>query len=187
MTIYHSMDTFPPGGCVAALGTFDGVHLGHAALIRRAVMEARALNVPSVALTFDRHPLSVIAPGRAPRLLTDAAERRRLFASLGLDAVIEQPFTPAFAHMAPEVYLTALAEAIHPRAIVVGYDHRFGRDGAGTADTLRAMAPALGCEAIVVPPVMVDGAPVSSSRIRALLGAGDAAEAERLAGHPLRG
>lgn len=185
MLTIHSMEDFKDKGCVAALGTFDGVHCGHAHLIGCAIKRARAWNLPAAALTFDRHPLSLIRPESAPAALTDSAERARLLEELGLDVLIEQPFTPEFAAQSGEAFLCQLCCALHPRAIVVGYNHTFGRFGQGNADLLRALAPELGYEAVVLEPFVMDGSPVSSTRIRALLADGDRQEAERLAGHAL--
>ena len=187
MRILHSMDEFDGPGCVAALGTFDGVHLGHARLIERAVELARAWRLPAAALTFDRHPLALIRPDAVPPPLTSPEEKQRLMAALGLDILIEQPFTAAFAAQTPEAYLSRIAAALHPRAVVAGYNHTYGRQGRGDAALLEALAPKLGYEPVILGPVCVDGEPVSSSRIRTLLGNGRRAEAERLAGHALHG
>ena len=179
------MDQFEGPACVAALGTFDGVHLGHAALLRRAVSLARERGVPAVALTFDRHPMALTDPARAPMALLDEAEKARLFGALGLDGMVVQPFTAAFAAQTGEEYLRSMAASLRPLAVVVGENHRYGRGGTGDAALLQRLAPDLGFEAVVIPPVTMDGAPISSTRIRALLKAGDRAGAERLAGHPL--
>ena len=185
MQILHSLDRFDGRGCVAALGTFDGVHLGHAHLIKRAIELAAAHDLPSAAVTFDRHPLSLIAPERAPLPLTTNAEKEALLAALGLDVLIEQPFTREFAAQTGEEFLTRLCERLHPAAIVIGYNHTFGRFGQGDAALLRALSDRLHYEPVVLEPFNMDGAPVSSTRIRALLAAGDTSEAERLAGHAL--
>ena len=185
MTIYRSMDEFDQPACVAALGTFDGVHLGHAQLLRRAVTVAREHGLPAVALTFDRHPMALVNPEHVPMALIDEGEKVRLFEELGLDGMVIEPFTAEFAAQTGEEYLRALANKLRPRVIVVGEDHRFGRGGKGDAALLRRMAPGLGYEAIVIPPVMMDGAPVSSTRIRQLIQKGDISAAERLAGHAL--
>lgn len=185
MQILHSLEQFGGSGCVAALGTFDGVHLGHAHLIRRAVELAAERRLPSAAVTFDRHPLALIRPQSAPAPLTTNAEKAALLAALGLDVMIEQPFTREFAAQTGEEFLTLLCGALHPAAIVIGYNHTFGRFGQGDAALLRRLAPRLHYEPVVLEPFVMDGAPVSSTRIRALLAAGDTKEAERLAGHPL--
>ena len=187
MRIYHSMDEFDAPGCVLALGTFDGVHLGHARLIERCVALARAWSLPAAALTFDRHPLAIIRPDAVPPPLTTRVEKARLLAGLGLDALIEEAFTPEFAALAPEAYLARIAEKLRPRAIVAGYNHSYGQGGLGDAVLLRALGEKLGYEPVIVEAVRMGGEPVSSTRIRALLADGRRAEAEALAGHALGG
>lgn len=185
MLIIHSLEEFKAPGCVAALGTFDGVHRGHAHLIECALKRAREKNLPAAALTFDRHPLSLIRPECAPAALTTLAEKERLLADLGLDVLLEQPFTAEFAAQSAETFLRALCGQLHPAAIVIGYNHTFGQYGRGNADLLRDMAPVLGYEPVVLEPFVLEGAPVSSTRIRALLAEGKRAQAERLVGHAL--
>lgn len=185
MQILHSLEQFEGAGCVAALGTFDGVHRGHAHLIGRAVELAAARGLPSAAVTFDRHPLALIRPESAPMPLTTNTEKEALMAALGLDVLIEQPFTRDFAAQTGEEFLAQLCGALHPAAIVIGYNHTYGRFGRGDAALLRTLAPRLHYEPVVLEPFVMDGAPVSSTRIRALLAAGDTKEAERLAGHAL--
>lgn len=185
MLILHSMTDFTAPGCVVALGTFDGVHLGHAHLIQTACALAREKNLPAAALTFDRHPLSLIRPDAVPAALTPLPEKERLLAALGLDILIEQPFTAAFAAQEADAFLESLCAALRPAAVVIGYNHTFGRRGLGSAALLESRAQTLGCEAVVLPPFEMDGEPVSSTRIRALLANGQRSEAERLAGHPL--
>jgi len=185
MRILHSMDEFDGPGCVVALGTFDGVHLGHARLIKRAVGLARKWRLPAAALTFDRHPLALIRPDAVPAPLTSRAEKARLLAELGVDILVEETFTEAFAAQTPEEYLARVCRALRPCAVVAGYNHTFGRYGRGNAALLEALGRKLGYEPVIVEAVCVDNEPVSSSRIRALLTAGRLAEAERLAGHPL--
>ena len=185
MQILHSLEQFEGAGCVAALGTFDGVHLGHAHLIGRAVELAAARGLPSAAVTFDRHPLALIRPESAPMPLTTNAEKEALMAALGLDILIEQPFTKEFAAQTGEEFLTQLCGVLHPAAIVIGYNHTYGRFGRGDAALLRALAPRLNYEPVVLEPFVMDGAPVSSTRIRTLLAAGNTEEAECLAGHAL--
>ena len=187
MRILHSMDEFDGPGCVVALGTFDGVHLGHAKLIETAVALAREYDLPAAALTFDRHPLSLIRPEAVPPPLTSREERARLLAALGLDVLIEETFTADFAAQTPEDYLTRVAQALRPRAIVAGYNHSYGRFGRGDAALLIKLGEALHYEPVILEAVCVGGEAVSSTRIRQLLSEGRRAEAEALAGHPLAG
>ena len=182
MRIIHRMHDFGEGGCVAALGTFDGVHIGHAKLIREAVRLAGEYGVLSAALTFDRHPLSLIRPEAVPAALTGPEEKRKRLADLGLDALIEHPFTPEFAALPPDEFFALLRKTLRPRALVVGFNYTFGRKGAGDAGLLSYLCRENGILCRVMDPVCIDGRPVSSSRIRALLQAGNLAEAEALLG-----
>ena len=185
MRLIHEMNAFPADGCVVALGTFDGVHLGHRQLISEAVALSKELNVPSAALTFDRHPLSLIRPSAVPLPLTTPAEKERLLAELGLDFLIVQPFTQEFSQLSPEEFFGRLYNALHPRALVVGFNYTFGRKGAGDSGLLTHLCEKKGIVCRVMEPVCVSGRPVSSSRIRALIQSGDLQEAEALLGHEI--
>ncbi|HUJ63785.1 MAG TPA: adenylyltransferase/cytidyltransferase family protein, partial [Kofleriaceae bacterium] len=170
-------------GTAVAIGNFDGVHLGHRALIRRACELAEANDAIPIALTFDPHPSAVLAPAGAPPRLCSLARRLELLAQAGAQAVVVEPFTRELAGRSPhafidDVVLTALAA----RAIVVGYDFTYGHGRAGTVDALRAHGGKAGIEVDVVAPVEVDGQVASSSRVRALLAAGDCAGAARVLG-----
>lgn len=183
MRVIHNMQDWDEAGSVVALGTFDGVHIGHAKLIREAVRLAGEFSVSSAALTFDRHPLSLIRPEAVPRALTSPEEKRDRLAALGLAALIEHPFTPEFAALSPDEFFSLLYESLHPRALVVGFNYTFGRKGAGDAGLLSYLCREKGILCRVMEPVCVDGRPVSSSRIRALLREGMEAEALALLGH----
>ena len=168
-------------GCIVAVGTFDGVHIGHQTLISRAVSLARDADVPCVVFTFRNHPLSVLAPERVPPFLSSPEERRGVFASLGINLVVEEPFTKELASLSAEEFLTRLVEALSPRAVVVGANFSFGAGGHGTPDFLALQGKALGFHVENVPLLSYAGKTVSSTRIRALLSAGDV----RLAGELL--
>ena len=185
MKLYRDMDEFEMDNSVVAIGTFDGLHIGHAALIARVKALAQAEGAPALALTFDRHPLSELGALGAPSEILSREEKRARFEQMGVDGLIEQPFTPEFAGLSPEEFADRLAGALRPRVAVVGYNFRFGRGGAGDARALSAMGERLGFRVDVVAPVCSGGEPVSSTRIRALLAGGDRAAAERLLGHPI--
>lgn len=169
---------------VLALGMFDGVHIGHQVLLERARVLAKRSGVPLVACTFTDHPLSLIAPDRCPPMLTTFDERARILEEMGVDMLFAQPFTEEMRQMPPEVYVGELMRRFHPVEVVCGYNHTFGKDGAGTSAFLAALGDALGFRTQVVPQVTLDGADVSSSAIRAALSSGDAAKAARLLGRP---
>jgi len=176
------MQDWDAAGSVAALGTFDGVHVGHAQLIREAVRLSKEFSVPSAALTFDRHPLSLIRPEAVPKALTAPEEKRERLAVLGLDALIEHPFTAEFAALSPDDFFSLLYDSLHPRALVVGFNYTFGRKGAGDAGHLAYLCREKGILCRIMEPVCVDGRPVSSSRIRALIKDGNEQEAQILLG-----
>jgi riboflavin kinase/FMN adenylyltransferase len=168
-----------------AIGNFDGVHHGHQALLRATVEEARRRDGVSVVLTFDPHPQAVVGQRPVPRRLTTDGQRARILSGLGVDRLALLPFTPERARETPAEFGRAvLAGMLDARAVVVGENFRFGRDRAGDVEVLRGMGPALGFEVRALPPVLHDGRPVSSTRIRAALEAGDVEEARALLGRP---
>ncbi len=169
---------------VVALGMFDGMHIGHEALVRRAAALGGARSCKSVVCSFENHPLSVL--GGEPRLLTDPAERRARMLACGADEVVLEAFTPALAALSPEAFIGRLCGRWAVSAVVIGFNYSFGAGGAGGGETLRALGAARGFDTEVLAPILVDGAPVSSSRIRALIEAGDTLAAQRLLGRPYR-
>lgn len=172
------------GGAIA-IGNFDGVHLGHRALIARARELAAANDAITVALTFDPHPSALLAPARAPHLLTSMERRIELLAEAGVDAVVVEPFTHELAGIAPNAFVDDIVIfALRARAIIVGYDFSYGQGRTGTVEALQAHGIHAGIEVAVVPAVTVDGEIAASTRIRALLRAGDLAHAERMLGRP---
>ncbi|MGE0454208.1 MAG: bifunctional riboflavin kinase/FAD synthetase [Vicinamibacteria bacterium] len=166
-----------------AIGNFDGVHLGHQALVRRIVERARATTGSAVVLTFDPHPARVLAPERAPEALLTLEQRAELLAGLGVDRLAVLPFDAAMAGLAPEAFAErVLAGALGARAVVVGEQFRFGRGRSGDVAMLRAAGARLGFEVLSVAPVVEAGVRVSSSRVRAALAAGEVELAGRLLG-----
>ena len=105
MLLLHDIREFRQAGCVLALGTFDGVHRGHKTLLLRTVELAKKAGLPAAALTFDRHPLALLCPQKAPRLLTTPEQKRALIEHLGIDVLVEQPFTQQWATQTPERFL----------------------------------------------------------------------------------
>ena len=180
MRIIHDEAEFTGRQAVVALGMFDGVHIGHQALIRRAVALAGELDAQSVVCTFDRHPLSVLCPDRAPQALLPLHENLKKFERLGADWALVQPFTPEYGATPPEAFLRELTRRLRVAAIVAGENYTFGDHGAGNAAMIREMAGALGYRAEIIPPVM-DGEQVcSSTLIRKLLATGETEHAQRL-------
>ncbi len=180
-------DGCPAAGCAVSVGNFDGVHLGHAALVARLRDVAGRLGVPAVALTFDPHPASLVRPGAAPVPLTTPARRAELLLGLGLDAVLVQPVNRELIDLPPEAfYRDVLRGRLEAAALVEGPDFRFGARRAGDVALLRGLCAADGVTLEVVEPVAAAGGTVSSSRIRALVAAGDVAAAGALLTAPFR-
>ena len=182
--IRHLAHVSPPlRRVVLTLGNFDGVHLGHRAIVQRAVSEARAAGGQVVVLTFHPHPVAVLAPERSPPLLQSLRDRLALLRDLGADVTVVQRFTPRFAALEPEAFvrefLGAHLELLH---IVVGYNVSFGRGRAGTVETLRALGPRLGFAVDAVGPVTVGEEQVSSTALRRMVAAGDVRSAQAFLG-----
>jgi riboflavin kinase/FMN adenylyltransferase len=187
MRIARGLESVSPDArpSAVALGTFDGVHLGHRAILGTALARAREVGVEALACTFDPHPMEVLQPDRAPRPITPLDERLALIGEAGIDTVIVLAFTRELAAVEPEAFVKdVLLERLHAREIVVGYNHRFGRGARGDARLLESLAERFGFRAHVVPPMTVDGVAVSSSEIRAALQRGDVAGAARALGRP---
>lgn len=158
------------GGSVVTLGNFDGIHLGHQALIAGAVSDSKKLALPSVVLTFEPHPLSVLAPDRAPKLILAHKDKMQLLQTFGVDIVAVQHFDLAFAALSAEDFVRdLLVRRLKARKIWVGKDLRFGQGRSGDVEDLRRWGKELGFDVTVVEPILVDGNRVSSSRIREFL------------------
>jgi len=170
-------------GTVATVGTFDGVHRGHRAVLAEIVRRARTRGLASLIVTFDRHPLEVVNPPAAPRLLTLPDEKRALLAELGLDRIELLPFTGELARLAPEEFVRQVLRARYGMGeLVLGYDHGFGRGRTGDVELVRRLAREDGFAVDVVDAVRDDGQPISSSLIRTAVAHGDLAAAERWLG-----
>lgn len=168
---------------IVALGFFDGVHCGHGALLRCARTMAEQAGCTAACLTFDRHPGDLL--GRPAPLINTPAERAWLMRQLyGIDEVLTLPFTPELMHTPWQVFAARLLTEFDAAGLVCGADYRFGDRAEGTAERLRGFAAGHGVDCRIVPPVLQDGAPVSSTRIRAALEAGRLNEANALLGHP---
>ncbi len=168
-----------------ALGVFDGVHVGHRAILGAAVAHARATGASALVCTFEPHPLEVLQPDRAPQAITTLEERLDLIAGCGVDGTVVLTFTREVAAIEPEAFVKdVLVERLAARQVVVGFNHRFGRGARGDAALLRDLGGRLGFSVDVIEPLSVDGVPVSSTAIRAALGRGDLASAERMLGRP---
>ena len=187
LSVFRSVEHVPAGfgPSVAAIGNFDGVHLGHREILSAVVDEARALGVRAVAITFDPHPEQFLRPAQAPQLLTPMAERLRLLALAGIDAVVVLPFDAALARLPALAFVRGiLVEALGVRALHEGGNFRFGHRAEAGVRELTAIGAEYGFEVRVHSPVHVRGMEVSSSAIRALVAAGDLKRARWMLGRP---
>jgi len=179
----------PVPGTALTIGSFDGVHLGHAELVRRVVREARAEGLQAGLVTFEPHPRLVLGDGGgAPlELLTPLEEKLARLAELGLDRAVVVTFDHALSRMDARAFIR---EGLKPRVgfekLIIGYNHAFGRDRSGNRDTLTGLGAELGFAVEVLPPVHADGGAVHSTRIRGLLKAGAVEPAAALLGRPYR-
>jgi riboflavin kinase/FMN adenylyltransferase len=172
-------------GTVLTVGSFDGVHLGHQAVVAEVARRATAARRASVLVTFEPHPLAVVNPQAAPPLLTTGAERREILAQLPLDYVLFLRFDRRLAGLSPEDFVRdVLLAHCGMQDLVFGYDHGFGRGRSGDVETLRRLGAAHGFGVHVVPPMDSDGEPISSGRIRRAVAGGDLRTAARLLGRP---
>ena len=172
------------GPLVLVGGTFDGVHLGHQALISRALKEARILQAKLVVMTFDQHPSAFLRPERAPKLLTNASQKRTLIASLDADALLVLPFNRALAATTAENFIDAIVDAAPElKAFCVGANWSFGQGGKGNITLLRELGGRHQFSVITMDPVCLGGEVVSSTRIRSLIATGDLNKAAACLGY----
>jgi riboflavin kinase/FMN adenylyltransferase len=156
---------------ILTVGNFDGVHLGHRAILDIVTQRARAVRGAAVVYTFEPHPRKVLSPTNAPRLLTTLEQKLELLALAGVDAVVLEPFDLAFARTPAEDFIREFVHArIRPLEVYVGYDFHFGRDREGSMRLLTELGPRLGFSVTIVPEVVIGEGDVNSTRIRQLLG-----------------
>jgi riboflavin kinase/FMN adenylyltransferase len=171
-------------GSALAIGNFDGVHLGHQALLTQARSFALARGLSPSALTFHPHPTVIVAPDRAPQLICTLTQRLRLLEEVGAEQILVLPFTEQVARMSPQQFVSEiLIDVLNTKAVFVGQNFRFGHKQTGTPEMLRECGRQSGFEAVFIGPVSYRGEIVSSSAIRDYLKNGNVARAGRLLGH----
>jgi riboflavin kinase/FMN adenylyltransferase len=170
---------------VVTIGNFDGIHLGHQAILRTVVSRARALSGEAVVYTFEPHPRKVLRPESAPALLTTLEQKLDLIEAAGADAVVLEPFDLEFAKTPPDAFVReCLHHRLRPVEVYVGYDFHFGRDREGSMRLLTELGPKLGFAVTIIPEVEIEGGDVNSTRIRQLLAEGQCEPAARMLGRP---
>jgi riboflavin kinase/FMN adenylyltransferase len=187
MIIHQGLEHLPDfKNAVLTIGTYDGVHAGHQAIIQRINQIAESIGGESVVLTFDPHPRLVLDGGSKDlKLISTIEEKIALLESFGLQHLVITPFSRDFASMEAEDYVRqTLVQKFHPKVIVIGYDHRFGKERKGDIHLLRKMGPEFGFQVEEIPVQTIDEISVSSTKVRNALMAGDIVTANQLLAHP---
>ncbi|WP_126971401.1 bifunctional riboflavin kinase/FAD synthetase [Gynurincola endophyticus] len=184
MKVYHSIEQIPAfKNAVITIGTFDGVHQGHCSIIRQLVATASTVQGESVLITFHPHPRQVVA-GKALPLLNSIDEKMELLETEGVDNLVIIPFTAAFSQMDAHEYIEEfLIEKFHPHTIIIGYDHRFGKNRSGDFSLLEAYAAKGSFQLIEIPAHVIAENTVSSTQIRKALEEGNIEKANQLLGY----
>lgn len=168
-----------------ALGTFDGVHIGHQKVISRSVELAKQLHGTSVVFTFSNHPLSVIAPQRCPLQIITQNHKAELIQNLGVDVLLNIPFTASFLQLTATQFITLLVENLDPKHILIGPNYFFGYKRGGTPELLQQVGSQYGFKTEINPTVYVDNVMVSSTLIRQMIAMGKVDQATHLLGRPV--
>ncbi|MGQ9455647.1 MAG: bifunctional riboflavin kinase/FAD synthetase [Armatimonadota bacterium] len=185
MEVVRGLLNIPDGfkGGAIAIGVFDGVHCGHQAVFQRLLDVAHGAGVNPVVFTFDRHPAELLAPEMAPLYITTMDQRIELIAAARIERIVIAEFKSELACLTPHAFLSDIVSSCFAaRYVVVGSNFRFGKDRRGDVGYLMSAAAELGFEVHVVSPVIVSGAPVSSTRVRLVVSMGDVEEAYKLLG-----
>lgn len=189
MQFIRGLHNLTPGhrGCVATIGNFDGVHLGHQAVIGQLAEQAAERHLPTALITFEPQPMEYFRPQQAPARLTRLREKLQALRRFSVDRVLCLPFNRALAQMPAEMFIRrVLVEGLGVQYLVVGDDFRFGKDRTGDFAMLQAAGTEFDFQVVNMHTFMIDGQRVSSTRIREALGSGDLATAERLLGRSYR-
>jgi riboflavin kinase/FMN adenylyltransferase len=191
MAVLHSLEEWRARfgatgrGAVVTVGNFDGLHLGHQKILRGVVARAKELDAVAAVLTFDPHPLKVLRPAEAPRMISTLEQRLAGLADAGLDAALVLPFTLELSRISADEFVRAiLVEGLATRAILVGENFRFGHKHEGDVALLRTLGKRHGFDVKIVPPAVLRGKLISSSAIRKAIANGEVELAKRLLGRP---
>ena len=182
---YPEVDLASQARPVVTLGNFDGMHLGHQRIMALLVERGEKLSVPTVAVTFEPHPISVLRPEMSPKRILTVEQKRELLEETGIDLLLVIEFTVEFSHQEPEAFVReVLYEKLHASELVLGTNFRFGRGRAGDLDTLRSFGGKFEFEVRQVEPALDDDEIISSSRIRSALADGALSDAAAMLGRP---
>jgi riboflavin kinase/FMN adenylyltransferase len=187
MNVWNAIDAFPTGRepMFATVGNFDGVHLGHRAILKSVVEAAKGRSAPSLLISFEPHPMAVVAPSRRPKLIQTRRQKLESLEATGLDGVLLLPFDRELAALTGEEFFGSfLAARIRFASVHVGQTFRFGRARGGDLRLLETIGAEQGFSVVAVPPVTIDGETVSSSAIRAAIEDGNVAKAKAMLGRP---
>ena len=185
MQVWNKLSQVPAnfGATVVTIGKFDGIHLGHQALLSESVAQAKVRGLSSVMITFDRHPDALFRPNELRLPLIGPAQKQELVSKTGIDGLLTLEFNLELASLEPEAFVErVLVLALHAQVVVVGPDFRFGKGGTGTCETLKELGAKFGFEVVVLPEVEVAGMRVSTSTIRNQLDSGNVEAAAKLLG-----
>ncbi len=186
MQVHYDLDKLPVfRNAVITIGTFDGVHMGHRQILDKLKSEAKAVDGETVLITFHPHPRKVVSSTiLGIRLINSLDERIELLGGLGIDHVVVAPFTDAFANQPAEDYIrNFLVDRFHPHTIIIGYDHRFGRDRLGDFRLMEKFAPSLGYRMLEIPKHILENISISSTNIREAILHSDTDTANKLLGY----
>ncbi|MDU2065776.1 MAG: riboflavin kinase, partial [Sporomusaceae bacterium] len=186
MKIYKSLADLPTqlSPAAIALGTFDGLHIGHRQLVEKVITSAKESGGVSVLFTFSNHPRAILFPDHSPKLLMTQERKAQLLADMGLDILVTIPFTEEFFKITPQNFVALLVKSLQPYLIVIGDNYSYGYKGQGNSEMMRQAGQLLGFAVEVFAMVTKDGATVSSTLIRSLLTDGKVQEAMNFLGRP---
>ncbi len=174
MRIYHSIQEFSAHNPILTIGMFDGVHAGHRQILAHLESEKKAYQGESVLLTFWPHPRVFFGKAEGFKMLTSLDEKLELLEQTGLDACLVLPFSDEFANLSPEAYITQIIhEGIGARKVIVGYDHKYGKNGSGTFELMQQFAQKLDFELEQIDAYSIESKTISSTKIRQALSLGD--------------
>lgn len=186
MEIFNNIIAYPfkHQTSTVTIGSFDGVHLGHQKVLQDLIKDARQTGAKSVVISFDPHPRIYFDPNTDLRLLNTTAEKTDLLAKQGIDYLILQKFDQNFADQSPEKFIQKLAENLNMKDLLIGYDHRFGKDRQGGYDFIRSLESKYHFKTHKIEPVRLNNLDLSSTKIRQALKAGQVELAQQYLGYP---